>query len=200
MTVGQWWARWFPAVDLAPGTLESYAQQYRRHVGPRFARVRLDEVGALDLSQFARGLRERGLAPSSVGVVRRRRAGQGQPVRAGIAVDLRTVMAVARRLPAQESLMVVVAGFTGMRWGEVCGMRTGYLRLQPAGLGVGGGVYEVDARFGAVHEDVHARRYFGPPQERVRPDYRPSGVPRRPSVREGRGGWRAAAAVREPVW
>ena len=75
----------------------------------------------------------------------------------GIAVDLGTVVAIAQRLPAQEPLMVVVAGFTGMR--------TGYLRLQPAGLGVGGGVYEVDARFGAVHEDVHARRYFGPPKD-----------------------------------
>ena len=190
MTVGEWWVRWFPVVDLSPGTLEAYAQQYRRHVGPRFGHVRLDEVGSLDLSGFARSLTERGLAPSSVAVamavirdlledaagegliavapssrVRRRRAGQGQPVRAGIAVDLGTVVAIAQRLPAQESLMVVVAGFTGMRWGEVCGMRTAYLRLQPAGLGVGGGVYEVDARFGAAHEDVHARRYFGPPKD-----------------------------------
>jgi len=112
--VGEWWARWFPAVDLAPSTLESYAQQYRRRVGPRFARVRPDEVTALDLSQFARSLREQGLAPSSVAVamsvirdlladaatqglilvapasrVRRRRAGQGRPVRVGVAVDLR---------------------------------------------------------------------------------------------------------------
>ena len=44
-------------------------------------------------------------------------------------------------------------------------MRTGYLRLQPAGLGIGGGVYEVDAQLGAVHEDVHAHRYFGPPKD-----------------------------------
>ena len=190
LTVGEWWVRWFPVVDLSPGTLEAYAQQYRRHVGPLFGHVRLDEVSSLDLSGFARSLTERGLAPSSVAVamavirdlledaadagliavapssrVRRRRAGQGQPVRAGIAVDLGTVVAIAQRLPAQESLMVVVAGFTGMRWGEVCGMRTTYLRLQPPGLGVGGGVYEVDARFGAVHEDVHARRYFGPPKD-----------------------------------
>lgn len=44
-------------------------------------------------------------------------------------------------------------------------MHTSYLRLQPAGLGgEGGGVYEVDLRFGAVHEDVHARRFFGPPK------------------------------------
>src|SRR6185437_13805938 len=186
----EWWVRWFPSVDLAPSTLDSYAQQYRRHVGPRFARVGLGEVSALDLSQFARGLREQGMASSSVAVemsvirdlladaaveglipvvpasrVRRRRAGQGQPVRVGVAVDLGTVAAVGERLPAQEALMVIVAAFTGMRWGEVCGMRTGYLRLQPAGLGgAGGGVYEVDAKFGAVHEDVHTRRYFGQPK------------------------------------
>ena len=127
LTVGEWWEWWFPAVDLAPSTLESYAQQYRRHVGPRFARVGLGEVSALDLSQFARGLREQGLALSSVAVamsvirdlladasveglipvapvsrVRRRRAGQGRPVRVGVAVDLATVAAVGERLPAQE--------------------------------------------------------------------------------------------------
>lgn len=39
------------------------------------------------------------------------------------------------------------------------------LRLQPAGLGVGRSVHEVDAQFGAVHEDVHARRFFGPPKD-----------------------------------
>lgn len=44
-------------------------------------------------------------------------------------------------------------------------MRTGALRLQPVGLGVGGGVYEVDAQFGAVHEDVHSRQFFGPPKD-----------------------------------
>jgi hypothetical protein len=74
----------------------------------------------------------------------------------GVAVDVRTVLAVGERLPAQGALMVIVAAFTGMR--------TGALRLQPTGLGVGGGVCEVDAQFGAVHEDVHARRFFGPPK------------------------------------
>ena len=190
MTVGEWWARWYPAVDLAPSTLDACAQQYHRHVGPRFARERLDEVTSLELSQFARGLREEGLAPSSVGVamsvirdlladaadegliavapigrIRHRRAGRGQPVRAGVAAELATVLAVCGRLPAQEALMALTAVFTGMRWGEVCGMRRGALRVWPAGLGVGGGVYEIDKKLGAVHEDVHSRRYFGPPKE-----------------------------------
>src|ERR1700744_4823126 len=73
MTVGEWWVRWFPVVDLAPSTLEAYAheayaEQYRRHVGPQFGWVRLGEVTALGLSQFARRLREQGLAPASVAV------------------------------------------------------------------------------------------------------------------------------------
>jgi hypothetical protein len=29
VTVAAWWDRWFPAQDLAPATLETYAQQYR---------------------------------------------------------------------------------------------------------------------------------------------------------------------------
>jgi len=76
MTVGEWWACWFRRLtcDLAPSTLEAYAQQYRRHVGPRFGRARLGEVTALGLSQFTSSLREQGLAPSSqAGTVRTQR-------------------------------------------------------------------------------------------------------------------------------
>jgi len=69
LTVGEWWQRWFPAQDLAPATLENYAQQYRRHVHPRFGRRALAEITGLELSDFARRLRESGLAPSSVTVV-----------------------------------------------------------------------------------------------------------------------------------
>jgi integrase len=52
-----------------------------------------------------------------------------------VAVDLRTVLAVGERLPAQEALMAVIALFTGMRWGEVCGMRRQYLHAlgEPGG-------------------------------------------------------------------
>jgi hypothetical protein len=69
LMVGDWWLRWFPAQDLAPATLENYAQQYRRHVHPRFGQRALAEITGLDLSEFVRRLREAGLAPSSVTVV-----------------------------------------------------------------------------------------------------------------------------------
>jgi site-specific recombinase XerC len=69
LTVGEWWQRWSSAQDLAPATLENCAQQYRRHVHPRFGHRALAEITGLDLSEFARDLREAGLAASSVTVV-----------------------------------------------------------------------------------------------------------------------------------
>jgi hypothetical protein len=45
-----------------------------------------------------------GLIPvAPVGGIRQRRAGRGQPVRAGVAAELSTVLAVCGRLPAQEA-------------------------------------------------------------------------------------------------
>jgi integrase len=196
VTVGAWWARWFPEQDLAPATLEAYAQQYRRYIAPRFAAVPIGQVTGLDLVGFARELRSGRLAASSVTVVlsvlrdlladaaaegviplapampsagRRRHA--GSKARAGLAIDLETVLRVCERLPPQGALMVITAVFTGMRWGEVCGMRACFLHVpDPAATTAGTSAttarawYEIDTRIGAVHEDVHARRYFGPPK------------------------------------
>lgn len=189
LTVGEWWQRWFPAQDLAPATLENYAQQYRRHVHPRFGQRALAEITGLDLSEFARHLREVGLAPSSVTVVlavmrdlladaaaegvipaappmrlRHRRTGAGTPVRPGVAGGVETVLAVCARMPEQSALMAVVALFTGMRWGEVCGMRRQHLHAPGEPGGPHGAWYRIDATNGAVHEDVHAHRFFGAPK------------------------------------
>ena len=192
VTVGAWWERWFPVQDLAPATLEAYAQQYRHHIAPRFADVPIGQVTGLDLAGFARGLRGRGLAPSSVTVVlsvlrdllgdaaaegvitvapvmlgRGRARHAPTSARAGRVLDVETVLRVCGRLGPQGALMVVTAVFTGMRWGEVCAMRCAFLHLpepDAAGAGEKRARYEVNARVGAVHEDVHARRFFGPPK------------------------------------
>src|SRR5579872_5461219 len=63
--------------------------------------------------------------------------------------------------------MVVVGVFTGMRWGEVCAMRSVFLHVPETDTAAGAGGaawYEVNPRVGAVHEDVHAHRYFAPPK------------------------------------
>jgi integrase len=192
VTVGAWWDRWFPAQDLAPATLEAYAQQYRHHIAPRFAEVPVGQVTGLDLAGFSRDLRGRDLSRSSVTVVMSvlrdllgdaageglipaasKMPGRGRTrhapvsVRPGRVLDLETLLRVCARLPGQYALMVVVGVFTGMRWGEVCAMRCAFLHLPEtdAAAGEGGAAwYEVNARVGAVHEDVHAHRYFAPPK------------------------------------
>lgn len=50
--MGEWWLRRFPAQDLAPATLETYAQQYRRHVHPCFGERALAEITGLDLVPY----------------------------------------------------------------------------------------------------------------------------------------------------
>jgi integrase len=181
---------WLPAQDLAPATLESYAQQHRTHVRPRWGDTPLGEASSLAVVEFEKGLRALGLASSTVVVVmtvvrdlmtdaaaehlipRRPRFAPGGGRRApddrrpGVAVDLATVRSICDRLGHDESLLVLTAVFTGMRWGEVCGLRRSLLTLAP-GAGKkspASGWYEIDPLVGAVREDVHSRRYFGAPK------------------------------------
>jgi integrase len=103
-----------------------------------------------------------GLIPAAPPLrLRHRCTGAGAPVRPGIVVGVEMVLAICARLSAQEALMMLTALFTGMRWGEVCAVRRQYLH---AHHGSGGARYRIDAMYGAAHEDVHARRFFGPPK------------------------------------
>jgi len=191
VTMEEWWARWLPAQDLAPATLESYAQQYRKHIRPRWGSTPVAEISSLQVAGFEKNLRALGLTSSTVVVVmtvvrdlltdaaaehlipaapafrtarRSRRAPDDR--RPGVAVDLATVQAICARLGPDESLLVLTAVFTGMRWGEVCALRRSLLTLTPAEgkKSPASGWYEIGPVVGAVHEDVHSRRYFGPPK------------------------------------
>jgi hypothetical protein len=63
LTVGEWWDRWIPALDLAPATREAYAQQYRRHVGPRFGQSRSLGSRAVTCRALPEICARRGLRP-----------------------------------------------------------------------------------------------------------------------------------------
>jgi hypothetical protein len=65
----EWWARWLPAQDLAPSTLESYAQQYRHHLRPRWGSTPVARITSLQVAGFEKELHASGLASSTVGVV-----------------------------------------------------------------------------------------------------------------------------------
>ena len=80
-------------------------------------------------------------------------------------VDIPTLQEICAWLPHDASPLVLTSAFTGMRWGEICGMRRSYLTLHPAqGERPEYGHYNVDPVLGAVHETVRAHRYYGPPK------------------------------------
>jgi len=76
------------------------------------------------------------------------------------------ILAICARLPAPEALMVITTAFSGLRWGEVAGMRRKYHYLAPAdGDTPASGWYEIDEFDGALKE-CGGRLAFGPPKDR----------------------------------
>jgi integrase len=192
ITWNDYYAEWIAAQDLAPRTVERYDGYHRNHLSPRFGHLPLSRIEALAVDAFEKELKSALADATVLGIMSllrasmsdavhdrrvsfspvrpsRRRRGKREQVekREGIAVALDAVQAIRRRLPADEALMVLVVAFTGMRWGEVIGMRRKYLILVPAEGGEpASGYYVIDKDDGAVHEDKKGNRYLGPPKGR----------------------------------
>lgn len=191
ITLDEYFAEWLPAQDIAPRTVDRYAGYYRNHISPRFGGESLRAIDPLGVDVFQKELSQR-RAPNTVSGVmlvfrilmadavhdrriefspvrpKRKRGKRQAPdvrTRKGIAVELEAVQAIRTRLPAPVALMVLVAVFTGMRWGEIAGMRRSYLTLMPDAPGGPCGFYVIDEKMGALHEDG-ASLYFGPPKTR----------------------------------
>lgn len=192
ITLDEYYALWLPAQDLAVSTTDYYNSHHRVHLSPRFGTTPLRAIDPLAVAAFEKDLRARRSTSTADGVMvllrmlmadavyegriatspvqpkRRRGKRKASTARRGVAVTLETVEAIRARLPAPEALMVLAAAFTGMRWGEVIGLRRSYLMLVPAEPGrAASGWYDIDANDGAVHEDRTGARTFGPPKTRT---------------------------------
>jgi integrase len=189
ITLDEYLAKWLPAQELAERTREKYEGYQRNHLSPRWGATGLREIEPLDVDEFEKDLKRKLAASTADGIMgllrmvmadavfdkriattpvrpsRRRRGKREQPdARVGIAVQLEAVEQIRRRLPGPESLMILIAAFTGMRWGELIGIRRRYLVLMPDAPGGACGYYTIDKKDGAVHEDKRGRRYLGPPK------------------------------------
>jgi integrase len=105
----------------------------------------------------------------------------GQHRRLPILITLDTLDAICERLHPAEALLAQVVFWTGMRWSEVAAMRRSYLHLTAAaGTKQAGGYCLIDPDDGAVHEDVHGHRHYGPPESgadgQLAPEYKPGRV------------------------
>lgn len=183
------WKTWLPAQRLSDKSKANRKGEYRTHIEPRWGQRKLNELDPFEIAQFENEMYEArsqstagnvmellrfmcddavfaGMLQSSP-VPPKQRRGQKKPsdAREGVAVDLAAVEAIRARLPAAEALLVLVAAFTGMRWGEAIGLRRSFLTLKSAADGKpASGRYVIDEKIGAVHEDERGRRFFGPPK------------------------------------
>lgn len=191
ITLDQYWAKWLPAQDLADSTAERYTSYYNTHLAPRWGSTPIAEIEPLDVAAFEKQLAAARKSATKNGVMMvlrmlledaayegrirmtpvqpKRRRGKRviSDAREGVAITLMALEAIRARLSPDDGLLVLVKAFTGMRWGEVAGMRRSYLILVPGEDGApASGYYVIDKDVGALHEDNKGVLSFGPPKDR----------------------------------
>ena len=182
--------KWLPAQRLSDKSRANRLGEYRNHIGKRWGSRALNSLDLFEIMAFDNQLRD-DLSQSSAGNVMellrlmledavfagliktvpmrpRRRRGTREPSnqRPGMVTTLEQIAGIRARLRDSDALLVLVIAFTGMRWGEACGLRRSFLTLHAARDGrPAHGFYVIDDAIGTVHEDPHdGRRYFGPPK------------------------------------
>lgn len=183
-TVAQLLQRWLDLVeaDLSPTTVREYRRLIRARIVPALGDVRIADLGPERLDAFYRGAVAGGLSPSSVqrihAVIRRACA---QAVKwgwlpANPAARATTPRARAKRheLPSLEAvaqlleraaavdpafgLLARVAAVTGMRRGELVGLRWSRVATVPASIEVDTAVVDVAGRLVAREPKWQSRR------------------------------------------
>jgi integrase len=178
-------SRWLDMVaeDLSPTTLDEYRRLARTRIEPALGSVRVRKLTARELDAFYRGLlQEARLAPASIrqvhAVIRR---SLGQAVKWGWirsnpavdaspprirrkevvppgAADLRKLFAEAERYGTYFAVLVRLLAATGLRRGEVCGLRWNDLEVPARALVVRRAVVAIDGKVAEKDTKTHAAR------------------------------------------
>lgn len=140
-TWGEWCERWWKARAVEPSTIRNEASMVNKHIAPRWADVRIDEIRRLDVQAWVAGLplaqesarRILGVLVSSLsaaveeGVLDMNPAQriklpprpQGREV--FLSREQFDALAAAIPEPRNRAIVKLLAG-TGMRWGEFAGL------------------------------------------------------------------------------
>jgi integrase len=185
--MARWALVWLESLDVAPTTMAQYRSLITRHIVPRYGSLRLEEISGLDARMWALGLRDR-YADATVATIMkllsmvladavRERLIPANPIyparrgRRPFRVRPRTVWADPEQvlrvgLRACElvggwaGVLIVTAGWTGARWGELLGLQRHNLHLD---LDRGQGWMVIDPERGALHE-VNGQFSLGRPK------------------------------------
>jgi integrase len=185
------WKKWLPAQTFSQSSADTRAGEYRTHIKPRWGSTPLNGIDSFDVGAFERhmySIRAESTAGNVMDLLRfmlddaahadliprspmlpRQRGSRGarkpKRTRPGRVATIAEVLAICDRLTQAGALMTLTTLFTGMRWGEVAGMRRGFLVLHPAaGARPASGHYVIDPDIGAVHEQRSGRRLFAHPK------------------------------------
>ncbi len=184
-TLTHWGQRWFSSLDLDPRTLEHYRSYLRCHLLPRFGSVALGAITALDITTWVKDNVDAGYSPETVAgwvkllsmvltdavderliasnpVRQRRRRGRRSRriIPEKVWATPEQVLRIANQAAALGGriawLLIITAGWTGCRWGELAGLHRDNLDLDT-------GYLTVHPEHGALHES-NGTRWLGPPK------------------------------------
>jgi integrase len=170
VTFAQWVQRWrVTATELRPSTIALYDYLLRRFLLPAFANIPLGQLDLLAVRGWlARLHRDGEVTPTTIAkayrLLRRILAvavqagylprnpctvtGAGvERVREMRHLSVPELLRLAGLVPDRYRAMVLLAGFGGLRWGELVGLRRRHLNLAHATVTVAGQVTEVGGRF-----------------------------------------------------
>jgi integrase len=170
ITFGEWVERWWPTTaDLRPGTRTFYDYLLRRLLLPEFEGTPLGRIDAMTVRAWLAGLHEDGeVTPTTIAkAYRLLRRILNVAVEAGYlprnpaaikgaglerAAEMRHVSipqlhALAEAVPGRYRALVLVAGYSGLRWGELVGLRRRRVDLAGDRIHVVEQVAEVAGKF-----------------------------------------------------
>jgi integrase len=169
-TFGEWVERWWPTTaDLRPGTRTLYGYLLRRFLLPAFGETALGQIDSMTVRAWLAGLHELGeVTPTTIAkAYRLLRRILNVAVEAGYlprnpaaikgaglerAAEMRHVSipqlhALAGAVPGRYRALVLVAGYGGLRWGELVGLRRRRVDLAGARIHVVEQLAEVAGKF-----------------------------------------------------
>jgi len=174
-TLGQLLDAWLAEcerMDLSPTTLRVYRTQIEHTIRPALGSIKVQRLGAKDLDDLYRAMKEKGSSPKTVrnhhallaaalhqavrwGWVRRNVAEMAKPPRVTQRVvrppsvdDVRQLVVAAEERDPRLAPLVMMAALTGMRRGELCALRWSDLDLDEGQIEVARSVVLVPGGLG----------------------------------------------------
>jgi integrase len=176
ITLREWVEVWTEAHDVGAATWERYRSHLRLHILPRFGDTPLNAITRMAVKAWVKDLSRR-RAPATVASIltllsmlmneaveerriplnpcrRVRNTAPPRPERPWATPE--QVGAIATRLNPANRTLLITAAYTGMRWGELAGLRRPNCNLDDARI-------HIDPDHGALHE-IGGHLSLGPPK------------------------------------